>query len=233
MFRVVSESFTATLLLEADQMGHRAREWILEKALAFEASIKNRFAPVLRRDGFKGSGRTFRAIVGDMICVVNVQGSVFGGRFAVNLGVQPLAVPSVTGAIADPKKIVESSCEFGRRLSDEGDDHWWDYSDQTTLDHAVDDAARMYQTVGRGFFERFTSSDNELSEIAPDSSIPHGYAANLRTSEARLFRALAHMRLATDEADEAVRFAKMALANSGPSWQAYSELQSLIQRAEN
>ncbi|WP_341487096.1 DUF4304 domain-containing protein [Pararhizobium sp. A13] len=205
----------------------------MEKALSLEASIRNHFAPVLRRDGFKGSGRIFRATVGDMICVVNVQGSVFGGRFAVNLGVQPIAVPSVTGAITDPKKIVESSCEFGRRLSDEGVDHWWDYSDQTTLDRAVDEAARMYQKVGRSFFERFTSSDNELREIAPDSSIPHGYAADLRTSEARLFRALAHMRLVANKADEAVRFAKMALANGGPSWQAYSELQSLIQRAQN
>ena len=52
-----------------------------------ESSIKDHLSPVLKSDGFLGSGRTFRRVSEDLIHVVEVQGSRFVGKFAVNLGI--------------------------------------------------------------------------------------------------------------------------------------------------
>src|SRR5215471_4199171 len=62
-----------------------------------ESSIRDFLSPVLESDGFFGSGRTFRRMSGDLIQVVQVQGSPYGGKFAVNLGIQPASIPDVAG----------------------------------------------------------------------------------------------------------------------------------------
>ena len=90
-----------------------------------ETAIRAVLVPQLREDGFAGSGRTFRRAVNGCVQVVNVQGSRYGGRFAINLGLQPLAIPDVTGVFPDPRKISEPGCEFRRRLSSTGADQWW------------------------------------------------------------------------------------------------------------
>jgi hypothetical protein len=205
---------------------------MMAEKLFLDASIKNHLAPVLRKDGFKGSGKTFRAVTGDMVCVVNIQASSFGMRFFVNLAVQPLTVPDLEGETVDPRKVLQQSCEFRRRLSESGVDQSWDYSDQATLDRAVIDAARLYEAIGRDFFARFTAPDGDLRKITPESELPSGYAASLCTSEARLFRALAYLSLSADKVDDAARFARRVLIAAGPSWQPYEDLQELIQRAQ-
>lgn len=50
----------------------------------FHQLLKRDFLPLLRADGFKGSGNTFRRVKGDRIDVVNVQGSRHGGKCCVN-----------------------------------------------------------------------------------------------------------------------------------------------------
>jgi hypothetical protein len=92
---------------------------------SLEVAIRKCLAPCLREDGFAGSGRTFRRVLNGWIQVVNVQGSRYGGRFSINLGLQPLAIPDVVGNVPDPKKIREELCEFRRRLSESGADQWW------------------------------------------------------------------------------------------------------------
>jgi hypothetical protein len=42
------------------------------EAPQLEASIRKHLVPLLRQDGFSGSGRTFRRVAGDFIEVLNV-----------------------------------------------------------------------------------------------------------------------------------------------------------------
>src|SRR5919109_238405 len=103
-----------------------------------ETSIRTYFLPYLKEDGFGGSGRTFRRVSSGWIQVVNLQGSRYGGQFAINLGVQPVGVPDVLGTNPDSMKITEPLCEFRRRLSEAGADQWGGHDGtQSGMDAAV------------------------------------------------------------------------------------------------
>ena len=67
--------------------------------LRLESSIRDHLAPVLRNDGFSGSGRTFRRVLGDLIHLCSVQGSRHGGELAVNLGIREAGQPERGGPL--------------------------------------------------------------------------------------------------------------------------------------
>jgi Domain of unknown function (DUF4304) len=119
-----------------------------------ESSIKDHLSPILKSDGFVGSGRTFRRVSGDLIQVLQVQGSRYGGKFAVNLGIQPLSIPDVVGNAPDASKIKAELCEFRRRLSESKRAHqWWEHTaSKQSMDTAVRAAAAVYAAVGRRLF---------------------------------------------------------------------------------
>ena len=87
---------------------------------AFRERLKIKLAPLLRGHGFSGSGVNFRRHVGDVIQVLNIQGSRYGGSCCVNLAVHLTFLPTVLGDAPDPKKITESLCEFRKRLAPDG-----------------------------------------------------------------------------------------------------------------
>src|SRR5262249_53569414 len=116
-----------------------------------ESAIRQHLAPQLRADGFAGSGRTFRRVVGGWIHVVSVQGSRYGGSFAVNLAVHPIGIPDLRGNTPDPKVITEELCEFRRRLSGSEDRHdmWWKHDSTTEgMGAAMREATAIYVDNG-------------------------------------------------------------------------------------
>jgi hypothetical protein len=117
-------------------------------------AIQSHFAPTLRRDGFYGTGQRYWRVVGDQCQVVGIQGSRYGGEFAVNMGIQPISVPLLSGEMAEVKRIRETECMFRRRLATERSDQWWDYQpNQLSMDAAVRMACAVYEQVGRGQLE--------------------------------------------------------------------------------
>ena len=86
-------------------------------------------APRFRAHGYKGSGQNYRLANENAVSVVNFQKSSGGERFYVNVGVQPLFVPTEGESTADAKKIKEPECIFRTRLDPPGDDLFgWPYS---------------------------------------------------------------------------------------------------------
>src|SRR5262249_2077535 len=70
----------------------------------FHQLLKRDFLPLLRGDGFKGSGNTFRRLKGDRIDIINVQGSRYGGQCCVNLAAHFSFLPSEGGGgVTDPR----------------------------------------------------------------------------------------------------------------------------------
>jgi len=85
--------------------------------------------PTLRAKGYKGSGRNYRLASEKTVSVVNFQKSSGGERFYVNVGVQPLFVPTECGTMPVAKKIKEPECIFRTRLDPmEEDLLGWPYS---------------------------------------------------------------------------------------------------------
>jgi hypothetical protein len=131
-------------------------------------ALRLHLAPVLRADGFKGSGRTYRRTVNGVVQVVNVQGSRSGGSFAINLGLHPLALPIRSGQQADPRKINEIDCAFRRRLREDERDQWWSHDSAESAVVAAQAAAEVYRRVGQALLERQSGPDAPIWTLRPD-----------------------------------------------------------------
>jgi hypothetical protein len=186
-----------------------------------EPAIRDHLAPLLRKDGFSGSGRTFRRTGGGWIHVVNVQGSRYGGQFAVNLALQPVSIPDLRGNTPDPKRITEDLCEFRRRLSDyfERQDMWWlhEYTAES-MAAAVRAAASSYDKIGRALLNDATAEASDLNTVTPAA-----FAAGVfdfrgfGSTKCRMAFALARLRKAQGRNADAREFAEQALNQMGPA----------------
>jgi Domain of unknown function (DUF4304) len=194
-----------------------------------ESSIKDHLSPVLKSDGFLGSGRTFRRLSDDFIHVVNVQGSRYGGRFAVNLGIQPRCIPDVLGNSPDATKISEVLCEFRRRLSETMSDQWWKHeASNESMDAAVRAAASVYTTAGRRLFSELSGPESPLHKVTPTQFEAGHYSfLGFRSTQVRMARSLAIMRRSAGNLADASAFARIALANLGASHALRAELEAL------
>jgi hypothetical protein len=194
-----------------------------------EASIRKHLVPTLKADGFTGSGRAFRRVAGSLVHALNVQGWRSGGKFAVNVGVHPLAIPDVLGNVPDPKKITVELCEFRRRLAEKGDDQWWRYKDtEASMDVAVHSAARVYGSVGRSFFTTFGGPSSPLFSVTPaDFAAGHYDFKGFGSTKVRIALVLARLRKASQRRDEAKAFAQIGLSCEGGAGGLRDELENL------
>jgi Domain of unknown function (DUF4304) len=198
-----------------------------------EDSIRRFLAPPFREDGFRGSGRNFRRVREDFVHAINVQGSRHGGQFAINLGVQPLSLPDVLGNPVDPEKLVESLCEFRRRLCEQGVDQWWKYgATQSSMDSACQEAAEIYTRLGRPLFEHASRPDCPFHTLtASDFDAGTFDLLGFHSTKARMAWVLARLRLSQGNLSAARAFASVGLASVGDraAW-LRRELESLNER---
>ena len=179
-----------------------------------EVSIKNHLAPILRSDGFFGNGRNFRRLASDLIQVVRVQGAREGGRFAINLAIQPLAAPDTLGVAPDPARIVADLCQFRRRLSEHGPDQWWDYgASQESMDEAEAKAAAVYALIGRRLFSEQSGPECPLRSVTPEQFKTGDFDfSGFASTKVSMARTLSIMRRAAGNADHQRAFAQIGLA---------------------
>lgn len=185
-----------------------------------EPAIRHHFAPLLRAEGFTGSGHTYRRLVGQWIHVVNVQGSLYGGEFAVNLAIQPISVNDTNDNPPNPKTITEEICVFRRRMAESpaAAHQWWPH-DRTEegMALAVRRAAAVYDKVGRRLLERATSEHSDLNCVSPEA-----YARGIFDSFGFCYAGsgtafiLAQMRRESGRFDDARSIASHALQTAGP-----------------
>jgi hypothetical protein len=182
-----------------------------------ESSIRDHFSPLLRSEGFSGSGRTFRRVSEGLLHVVQLQGSQYGGKFCVNLGIQPLSIPDVRGNRPDAKKIKVELCEFRRRLSESGVDQWWEHAgSKESMDAAVRAAAAVYAAVGRRLFLEQSGPGAPLHKVTPTQFDSGQYDfSGFRSTKVRMARSLALMRRSVGSLLDASAFAQIALADLG------------------
>ena len=184
-----------------------------------ETSIRSYLGPYLREDGFTGSGRTFHRLTNGLIQVVNVQGSRYGGQFAINLAVQPSTIPDVLGNTPDLKKITESHCEFRRRLAESGADQWWVHDmSQASMDAAVATAAEVYIRIGRPVLDAVSSPTSPLLTVSPQDFANDDFNFyGFGSTKVRMALALARLRKIEGRLAESRAFAAHGLANIGPA----------------
>jgi hypothetical protein len=202
--------------------------------LMIEHAFKRHFVPMLRAGGFTGTGRTFRRTRAGQIHVVNIQSSSHGGQFAINLAIQPVAIPDVLGNKPDSKKILEKACEFRRRLSETGADQWWSYHDIASLDQALVDAAKVYEAHGSHKFDAMSLSPTPLDTMTAEQLSAERVELNgFGITKVRLALVLARLREAEGNISDAVSFAVYGCAHAINAFGLRSELERIAALGHN
>lgn len=145
--------------------------------LQFQNQLKAILTPMLKAEGFRNSGTTYCRTIGDVVHVIQIQGSQHGGQCCVCLGIHLSFLPTAgSNAPCDPKSMKEPECEFRCRLKPDGQsDHWWSYG--TTEEGAtasVRSIRDLYQQLGASYFSRFSIFPDHFVRVTretPDDSI--------------------------------------------------------------
>jgi hypothetical protein len=168
--------------------------------------------PILKKDGFRGSGRKYYKHSGQWLQLLNVQGSRYGGSFAVNLAIHYATAPDLVGNVPDPAKMTEAHCELRRRLAEDRADMWWKHESNTeSMLEAVQSASAMYEKVGR---KCFAQAIETLDSMTADALAHGSYdLQGFHPGVPRLGLALARIRKLQGRAAESRTFAAVALRN--------------------
>lgn len=145
---------------------------------AFLSLLSKHLYPVLRAEGFKGSGTTLRRARGPVVHVFNVQGSSGSQHCYLNLGAHLTFLPAEGGLPVVPDKLEESHCVFrGRIHPPPGPGFGWVYGDSE--EDALESVAFIvseWPLLGHAFFtpyESFPESFEALISLAqPDAVQP-------------------------------------------------------------
>jgi hypothetical protein len=170
--------------------------------------LKSKLYPVLRAEGFEGSGQTLRRIAEPVIHIFNVQGSSHGECCYLNMGAHLSFLPPEGGKAVDPDSFLEYHCIFRDRIDPPtGQAHGWAYG-QTPQEAAemVEFLVSEWRTQGQPFFQRYgtypASFLKLLAEVAP---------AEIHPRNALHFARIA---IHLGETDRAQYFARTAVAHT-------------------
>jgi Domain of unknown function (DUF4304) len=197
----------------------------------FHDLLKRDFAPLLRGDGFKGSGTTFRRITGEVIQVVNIQCSKYGGQCCVNLGLHYSFLPTAGGdQVTDPKKVKDYQCDFRDRIHEAHEsDHWWTYGTTAAESEAsVANLIDTYRRRGASFFKKFEPFPDVFEKITP-ADLDAGDRSKLPTEMTQLHAAITIARIMQHlgRTDQCRRFAEVGLRHLGRAVGLKPELERL------
>ena len=128
---------------------------------AIDAVIRGGLAPLMKREGFKKSGRNFLKVDSESVAVLNVQASTSNlgatGKFTINLG---RYFPSVARAVGEPEfegPPKEYDCTVRLRIGHllpKNLDHWWTVGPETNIEQLALDIARVVEDVGLPWLRR-------------------------------------------------------------------------------
>lgn len=145
---------------------------------AIDAVIRGGLAPLMKREGFKKSGRNFLKVDAESVGVLNVQASMYNlgatGKFTINLG---RYFPSVARAAGEPELKGlprEYNCQIRLRIGHllpENLDHWWTVGPETNIERLALDVARVVENVGLPWLRRMRDLDSLKAQLGELPSI--------------------------------------------------------------
>jgi hypothetical protein len=122
--------------------------------------------PILREDGFRGSGSTLRRVADPLIHVFNIQGSSSADGCYINLGAHLAFLPSDGGGSCEAATIKEYQCAFRERLEplDDSNGRWPYGRTQSEADATVEEMIKAWRNRGIPFFDRFGNYPDAFAE---------------------------------------------------------------------
>ncbi len=138
---------------------------------AFMKAISTKLYPILRAEGFSGSGNTLRRINDPIVHVFNLQGSSGGETCYVNFGAHLMFLPKSGGGQPDAKKLKEYECAFRDRLDPPtGQGFGWSYgTDQDEMNETIAFICDHWSIYGHEFFNRYSLYPNDFASLVENS----------------------------------------------------------------
>ncbi len=134
---------------------------------AFSKLLSKRFYPLLRSEGFRGSGATLRRYDDPVVHVFNVQGSSGGTSCYLNMGAHLMFLPTPAGSTPDAKKLKEYECVFRGRLEPPtGPATGWAYgTTEAEMQESVSSICDHWPKFGYPFYERYSHYPDDFSTL--------------------------------------------------------------------
>lgn len=188
----------------------------------FLAEVRRQLYPELFKQGFRGAGVTLRRVVGELIHVVNIQGSSSGKGGYVNLGAHLAFLPRTGLVHGEPALVTKYQCAFRTRVNPEPYFHlFWPYGgSRAEAARNVSLLCEEFRARASQFFGQFASYPASFSGVTP-SSLEAGPHPRFLASRSPLVWAQIALHLGS--ADTAHAFAKIALAKCSPAAWAYRD----------
>jgi hypothetical protein len=144
---------------------------------AFLKLVAVRLHPLLRSEGFRGSGNTLRRHAAPVVHIFNIQGSQWGRGCYLNLGAHLDFMPTEGGGKCDPTKLKEYECSFRERLhTPSGPGGQWEYGpSEAAAEQTVDLMVEAWRNQGLAFFGRYSSYPEDFMTLVRAASVtpPH------------------------------------------------------------
>ena len=141
----------------------------------FAKLLSARFYPVLRAEGFRGSGTTLRRLTPYGVHVFNLQGSSGADRCYLNLGCHFSFLSTLRGT--EVSSLSESECAFRDRIDPPPErPHGWYYgSSESDAIANVNRIIEEWPRQAHRFFEQYaypTGLAKLVAEASPDQTHP-------------------------------------------------------------
>lgn len=184
-------------------------------AKAFKPLLKEKFAPTLRKYGFKGSGFKYRKKEGRYIYSLTVQASIYGGKCCIEMGVTIENFPTgIKNEIIPLEKIDPYNSHFRTRITpDAYTDQWWEYG--KTIEEAkqsIDSMTEMFVKFGLPFYEQFKDYPRPLTQITLKDVKEHSELVARLHPFSSLYTILARYYISTGNKAKGIEFAKSGYA---------------------
>ena len=145
----------------------------------FQKALARHLHPVLRRDGFKGSGATLRRVAAPLVHVFNLQGSTGADRCYLNLGVQ---LDFLVRGARPLGKLLEYECEFRTRIDSDRSDRAWHYgTTPEQCDAAALAVVAAWEAQGRPWFAALSRWPEDFAVLVDAFDLDAGHPAKART----------------------------------------------------
>ncbi len=133
-------------------------------------SLSAQLYPILRAEGFKGSGNTLRRVNDQVVHVFNVQGSSGGETCYLNLGAHLTFLPMPGGGEPDAKTLKECECVFRDRFDPPaGSGFGWSYGhNQDELNETVAYIRDHWSIYAHPFFDRYSRFPDSFVRLVDD-----------------------------------------------------------------
>ena len=152
---------------------------------AFVKLLSQRFYPVLRKEGFKGSGTILRRVDEPLVHVFNVQANNMNDGVWINLG----AHLTFLFTVAAPESLHDYQCAFRYRLQSpfENPEKSWPFGENEEEANAIiDELEAAWAAAGRDFLDRYASWPESFERLLEEADLE-----SLGRDEAQVYEQIA------------------------------------------